>query len=263
MNTLSIDQLAEIRQGLDDDGYCVIPRVISKESLNLFNQRTLEAYRGAPRFRGGGSISGHLNCVPGEAARSIYEELENRGILDAIYTACPALPRTVRATMNFNLPGSVEQHYHMDGVYTEEYIICNVAVIDTDLTNGAIDLLPSTHRDFFPFWKYALKRKYRLTTRVPMAQGDVLLRRSTLWHRGMPNMSAYPRAMFSLAVGERYGNEGDPFSSNSGQLEFYANWYGTSRVSAFRERVEVAIPLTRSMARFARSLTGNRGYTSY
>jgi hypothetical protein len=259
-----MDQVAEVRESLDTDGYCVIPGVVSTETLTAFNQQILEAYANAPRFRGGGSISGHLNCSPGDAARSIYEQIAQQGILDTIYAVCPELPHATRVTMNFNLPGSVAQHYHMDGIYTEDYILCNVAVVDTDLTNGAIDLLPSTHRDFYPFWKYALQRKYRLTMRVPMTQGDVLLRRSTLWHRGMPNMSRDPRPMFSLAVGERYVQEGDPFdNAAAGHIQFYANWYDTTRIGALRERMEVAVPSTRSMVRFARSLFSSRGYSSY
>ena len=57
---------------------------------------------------------------------------------------------------DINLPGSIEQHYHIDGLYTDDFLICNVAVIDTDLVNGAIDLLPGTNRQFIPYWKYAV-----------------------------------------------------------------------------------------------------------
>jgi ectoine hydroxylase-related dioxygenase (phytanoyl-CoA dioxygenase family) len=263
MTPLSAAQMSEVRRGLDDDGYHIIPGVVSKDLLNSFNQQILRAYDEADRFKGGGSLSGHLNCLPGESARPIYEQIESQGVLDAIYTACPELPRSLRVTMNFNLPGSVAQHYHMDGVYTQDYVICNVAVVDTSVENGAIDVLPSTHQEFYPFWKYALQRKYRLTTRLPLTQGDVLLRRSTLWHRGMPNISAGPRAMFSLAVGEQYVDGSDPFLANGGDIKFYPNWYSTTPTGALRERMEVALPVTRSIVRFARSLVGNRGYSSY
>jgi ectoine hydroxylase-related dioxygenase (phytanoyl-CoA dioxygenase family) len=255
--------MAEVRRGLDEDGYCVLPGIVSRDTLTTFNQRVLDAYRRAPKFKGGGSISGHLNCFPGEAGRSIYEQIEEHGILEVIQAVCPQLPHVVRATLNFNLPGSVKQHYHMDGVYLEDYVICNVAVVDTDIKNGAIDLLPSTNQRFYPYWKYALTRRYRLSTRIPMEQGDVLLRRSTLWHRGMPNLSSEPRPMFSLAVGERYVDTSDPFDRDGGEMEFYANWYRTGRIGALRERLEVSLPFTRSAARFVRSLHGNRGYSSY
>jgi ectoine hydroxylase-related dioxygenase (phytanoyl-CoA dioxygenase family) len=165
--------------------------------------------------------------------------------------------------LNFNLPGSAPQHYHMDGVYVEDYMICNVAVVDTDLVNGAIDLLPTTNREFYPFWRYAMKRKYRLTTRISMHQGDVLVRRSTLWHRGMSNKSHAARPMMSLTFGEKGLPAGDPFLAHDGKVFFYPNWYGTSRIGTLRERVEVAAPITRSTFRFVRSLVGHRGYSSY
>lgn len=263
MSILQAEQLTDVRRGLEDDGYCVIRGAVSKSGLTDFNRQVVEAYRQSSKFDGGGSISGHLNCFPGEASRFIYQQIEEQGICDAVHAACPGLIPAVRPTLNFNLPGSSAQHYHMDGVYTEEYVICNVAVVDTDLVNGAIDVLPSTHREFYPFWRYAVQRKHRLTTRVPMDQGDVLLRRSTLWHRGMPNRSQEPRPMFSLTIGETSVPDGDPFVANGGGIEFYANWYSTSRLGRLRERVEVAVPATRSTVRFARSLVGNRGYSSY
>ena len=83
----------------------------------------------------------------------------------------PDIADSVRATLNFNLPGSVAQHYHMDGLYTKDFLICNIAVVDTDLVNGAIDVLPGTNREFYKFWRYAVERKYRLTTRVPARPG--------------------------------------------------------------------------------------------
>jgi Phytanoyl-CoA dioxygenase (PhyH) len=263
MTIQSVDQQQEVYQGLDEDGYCVIPDVVSKDRLTEFNQRIIAAYRRSKKFHGGGSISGHLNCFPGEISKFIYDEMRGHGICDAVHAACPGLTATVRPTLNLNLPGSSAQHYHMDGVYTQEYIICNVAVVDTDLVNGAIDLLPSTHKEFYPFWRYAVTRKYRLSRRVPMSQGDVLLRRSTLWHRGMPNKSQEPRPMFSLTIGEAPIGVEDPFLAGGGGIEFYANWYSTGILGSIRERVEVAAPVTRSTVRFAKSLVGNRGYSSY
>ena len=263
MNALSADELKELRQNLDGKGYFVIPGVIAKDQLTEFNSKLVEAYEREGRFEGGGSISGHLNCFPGEDARFIYDEIEERGIAEAIRALRAGLENDVRPTLNFNLPGSRAQHYHMDGVYLEEYMICNIAVVDTDLVNGAIDLLPSTNRDFYPFWRYAVRRKYRLTTRIQMKQGDVLLRKSTLWHRGMPNHSPAPRPMMSLTFGEKNTPAGDPFEANGGKIAFYPNWYSTTRMGILRERIEVAAPITRSAFRFVRSLSGERGYSTY
>jgi hypothetical protein len=260
---LSTQDLKLIETGLHNHGFAVIPAVVSKARLTEFNTKLIEAYDRSARFKGGGSISGHINCFPGEEARFAYEEIEASGIADLVRSHRPSVSNDVRTTLNFNLPGSVAQHYHMDGIYTEEFVICNVAVVDTDVLNGAIDVLPTTHLEFYPFWRYAVTRRYRLTTRVPMKQGDVLVRRSTLWHRGMPNLTSVPRPMLSFTFGEQSAPHSDPFTGSSG-IRFYPNWYTNSgRLGVLRERVEVAMPMTRSLLRLAKSFTSRDGLRSH
>lgn len=255
------------RDALDRDGYVVVENVVRPELLDKLGL-ALAAELGRVKatgelFQGGGSLTGHLNCFPGDESRFVYDDLVAGGIVDLVRELRPDIVGALRATMNFNLPGSVAQHYHVDGLYTEEFLICNVAVVDTDLVNGAIDLLPGTHRRFYKFWRYALERKYRLTTRIPMKRGDVLVRKSTLWHRGMPNRSAAPRPMMAVTFGELSAPPEDPFALNDGQAFFFPNWYSTSKLGQLRERTYVRAPITYSAYRFARSLVGNKGYSSF
>jgi hypothetical protein len=217
-------------------------------------------YEAANQFKGGGSITGHLNCFPGPSARFAYDEISAYGIVEAIYATRAGASSRLRVTLNYNLPGSVSQHYHMDGLYTDDFLICNVAVVDTNLENGAIDLLPGTHRTFLPFWKYATQRAYRRSTRIEMSRGDVLLRKSNVWHRGMPNRSEVARPMLSFTFGEKGAPQGDPFD---GEMVFYPNWYTTSRAGVLRERVFVSAPWSYSAYRFVKSLRGNKGYSSF
>jgi hypothetical protein len=262
MRDLSSEELRWTANRLETEGYAVVSQVVSKGGLQRLDQQLNAAYNAFPMFEGGGAISGHINCFPGEEGQFVYDELEASGLADMIRDMRPGLHNRVRATLNFNLPGSIAQHYHMDGVFLSAFIICNIAVVDTGITNGAIDVLPGTHARFYPFWQYALRRTYRRTTRVPMEQGDVLIRRSTLWHRGMPNRSNRPRPMMSLTFGEESAPQGGPFAADAG-IVFYPNWYSNGRLGILRERMEVAAPITRSTYRFMRSLVGNRGYASY
>ena len=133
-------------------------------------------------------------------------------------------------------------------------------MVDTTLLNGAIDVLPGTHREFRPYWKFTLQRTAQLSTRLELRQGDVLVRKSNLWHRGMPNRSSVARPMLSVTFGEQSAPQSDPFD---GDIHFYANWYRTDRLGALRERVFVAAPISYSAYRFAKSLRGHKGYSSY
>lgn len=264
--TRTID-VEQCRRGLDDDGYVVLPGIVSPERLAVLAESLMAEYERAKAagelFQGGGSLTGHLNCFPGDQSRFVWDDIVDAGIVKLVAELRPDIVDSPRATMNFNLPGSVAQHYHTDGLYTEDFLICNIAVVDTDLVNGALDVLPGTHKEFYKFWRYAVNRKYKLSTRLPAKRGDVIIRRSTLWHRGMPNKSATPRPMMAITFGELTGQPPDPFTHNGGKPLFFPNWYSTSKAGQLRERLYVAAPVTYSAYRFARSLYGNKGYSSW
>jgi len=172
----------------------------------------------------------------------------------------PDIADSVRATLNFNLPGSVAQHYHTDGLYTKEFLICNIAVVDTEIANGAIDVLPGSHQKWYPFWKFVVERVATRTTRLAMRQGDVLIRSSNLWHRGMPNLTAVPRPMMALTWEDGGSTEPDPFKVFDGQITFRPNWYRPTLLGRLRERTFIAAPITYDAYRFVRSFYKRKGY---
>jgi hypothetical protein len=91
----------------------------------------------------------------------------------------------------------------------------------------------------------------------------VLVRVSTLWHRGMPNMTEKARPMLAVTLGEKGVNTDDPFAYNQGKVEFQTNWFKTNLLGRLRERTTVALPITYSAYRFAHSLLSDKGYASF
>ncbi|HYQ03492.1 MAG TPA: phytanoyl-CoA dioxygenase family protein [Polyangiaceae bacterium] len=263
MNAFSKNDLERFGETYAEQGYLIFRDVVPAAQLTDLKQRifaVFEESKGSGKlFSGGGNISGHLNCFPGEGSRFAFEALEQRGVVDVIKELYQK-PMALRVSCNLNLPNSVAQHYHMDGVFAEDFMIANVAVVDTDLVNGAIDLLPGTHKRFYEFWRYAIERRYKLTTRFRMNQGDVLIRTSRLWHRGMPNKSNTPRPMLAFTFGEKVAPKGDPFAVDEGKISFTPNWFRPNFLGRLRERTFVTAPITYSMYRFARSLAGPKGY---
>src|SRR5262249_16121649 len=99
---------------------------------------------------------------------------------------------------------------------------------------------------------------------VVLGQGDVLVRTSTLWHRGTPNCSEAARPMMSVSFGEKQATGEDPFHVNGGGITFYPNWYSNAgRVDIVREPVDKFFPITRSAGRFVKSLLRPHGYDAY
>jgi ectoine hydroxylase-related dioxygenase (phytanoyl-CoA dioxygenase family) len=259
--------LPQLERTFADDGYLVLRNVISKPELSTIHQRLTEEFgawqRSSESFRGGGLLSGHLNCYPGLVARGVFDELVSTGTIALARHLLPTDPKATRVGCNFNLPGSVAQHYHMDGIFLESFMVVNVAVVDTVIANGAIDIVPKTQKRFYRYWEFAAGRVYRGSTRLPMSAGDVLIRKSTLWHRGMPNQTNVARPMLAVTLGEKGVNTDDPFAANGGKTQFQTNWFSTSMLGRLRERTTVAAPITYSAYRFAHSLLSNKGYASF
>jgi len=257
--------LDRLHAEFNENGFVVVRDVVPRDQLHDLHLRISEEFQrargtGALFNGGGGLMSGHLNCFAGEAARFAYQAITDRGIVDLIRKISPGSTREPNVGCNFNLPGSVTQHYHMDRTFTNEFMIANIAVVDADLVNGAIDVIPGTHKQFYPYWKFELGRVSRNHQRLPMQAGDVLVRVSNLWHRGMPNRSAVPRPMLAFTWEDGGSVYDDPFQVDGGAIMFRPNWFRPSRLGRIRERVFVSAPFTYSAYRVVDSLLTDKGY---
>lgn len=263
MNRFSDVELEQFKRTFAADGYVILREVVPRKLLADLRIQLIDALEVDQRtgnlFNGGGGISGHLNCVPGQAARPAYDVLMERGIVDLVRELAPHCFGPMRAGCNMNLPGSVAQHYHMDGIFTEDFMIANVAVVDTDLVNGAIDVAPGTQQRFYRYCEFASGRVYLRSKRLPLNQGDVLIRTSKLWHRGMPNLSSVPRPMLAYTFGEKGVVEGQAFGADAG-IRFDPNWFKPTRLGRIRERTFVTAPITYAAYRFVTSLFDDKGY---
>jgi ectoine hydroxylase-related dioxygenase (phytanoyl-CoA dioxygenase family) len=259
--TLDVEAL---KHAFAEDGYLIFRDVVSKDRLSALRARIAEEFERGKQagslFSGGGMISGHLNCFPGEGSRFAYQALEAHGIIDLIKVIFPKAVRLPNVGCNFNLPNSVTQHYHADRNFTDDFLIANVAVVDTDVANGAIDLVPGTQKKFYKFWRFAVERPHRASKRIAMKQGDVLVRTSNVWHRGMPNRTAVARPMLAFTWEDGGSTREDPFEVENGKIVFRQNWYKPTMLGRLRERTFVTAPITYSTYRFVGSLFGNKGY---
>jgi hypothetical protein len=200
------------RRLFERDGYLHVPGVVDRAPLSQLTREIAAAWReqvkSGAMFTGGGNRSGHLNCFPGQASRFVYQQLERRGIFQLVQSLSSERLATPNIGANLNLPGSGEQNEHVDGYAATPFLILNVAAVDTDLQNGAMEIVPLSHRKSFKYWEIVLRRTDR--ARLLMRQGDALIRISTLWHRGMPNHSADPRPMLAFTWENGGNNLADP-----------------------------------------------------
>jgi len=255
---LTQSEIEKYKQAFESDGCFVIRNVVSPQQLaDLHSDLSREfdrAMQSGALFAGGGLMSGHLNCFPGAGARFAYDTLQERGIIDLMKDLRPTVLRMPNVGCNFNLPGSHTQHFHIDRPFAREFMIANVAVVDTVVANGAIEVVRGTHKRFYRYTQFVLERRARDGERIPLNRGDVLIRSSNVWHRGMTNLTKVPRPMLAFTWEDGGNNQADPFSADGGAIRFLPNWFKPTAVGRMRERLFVKVPFTYSALRFARSL---------
>jgi hypothetical protein len=246
----------DVRRAFAVDGCAVIRDIVSKPRLQkLRAELSAEFARvrsSGALFSGGGMFSGHLNCFPGAPSRFAYDELVEAGVIDLLRELSPQAVRMPNIGCNFNLPSSRAQNCHIDGYASQAFAIVNVAVVDTTLVNGALELTPGSHLKQYKYHEFVLAR--RPARRITMNTGDVLIRTSSLWHRGMPNKSTSVRPMLGFTWEEGGSPLEDPYTIHDGEIRFLPNRYGLDLAGQIRERAFAALPALGSSYLFARSI---------
>ncbi|HEY3256369.1 MAG TPA: phytanoyl-CoA dioxygenase family protein [Polyangiaceae bacterium] len=214
-----------LRKAYADDGYLKFDALIPKAPLARLSQRIAEEFEQQRRqgrlFAGGGTVSGHLNCFPGAESRFVYDQLEQSGIVEIARALSTTALRAPNIGCNLNLPGSAPQNEHVDGYASTPFLVVNVAAVETNLDNGAMEILRGTHRSDSKYWQILLARPRR--ARVCMRQGDVVIRTSALWHRGMPNRTDKPRPMLAFTWEDGGSSQQDPYQVHAGRITFLPN----------------------------------------
>lgn len=255
---LTDSAIAVAKQEFASNGYFILRNIVSPDRLKELHESLAREYDAAAKsgalFSGGGIVSGHLNCFPGAGARFAYETLQQRGIIDLMKQLHPGVLRMPNVGCNFNLPGSHTQHWHIDRPFTKNFMIANVAVVDTVIENGATDVIPGTHKRFYKYTRFVLERCAKNSARTLLGRGDVMIRDSNVWHRGMTNRTSVPRPMLAFTWEDGGSNQADPFSANGGNIRFLPNWFKPTPIGRIREKLFVKVPLIYSSLRFARSL---------
>jgi hypothetical protein len=94
--------------------------------------------------------------------------------------------------------------------------------------------------------------------RVITNRGDVVVRSSNVWHRGMTNETNVPRPMLAFTWEDGGNLAPDPFAFNNGKIRFLPNWFKLTPMGRLRERLFVKVPATYTALRFARSLVDSK-----
>lgn len=243
------------------EGFLLVPGAMPPEPCLAFGAEVIAEYErllaAGWSFTGSGKLAGHLNIRMGTAGRALLDAFNQTDLPELIRQLAGEPLEFSQAVGNFNLPGSCMQDYHMDGSFDRPIMIANICLVPTDKVNGATELVPESHNVDMSYWRFN-RDGWRARAVQPSVQpGDVVIRKSNIWHRGTPNHSSNPRPMAAFSwTPNRLLNGGETCADLDGPLTLFANkYYG--RFRKVKEFVAARLPLVDEGLRLSRSLIGD------
>jgi hypothetical protein len=250
------------------NGFFEIKDVIDIKIINDFFEEISQNYDLNIKKNIGGTLSGHLNCIPGSSAKNLLKNINQKSIFDEIsnFFKINIYEYNMSIGANINLPGSHYQHMHTDSDFYDEFYILNIPLVDTNEVNGSLSIIPGSHREPYSYIDYKLKGLYKKRIRVNQSIGSCIVRSSNLWHRGTPNKSLNIRPMINVVFTRNKNSKKDFLVSNleshpdlNGNIEFINNWYKSNFLGYLWEFATVKIPFVHALKRVVMSLYRPKG----
>lgn len=212
-------RLRVLVEAIREDGFVVIEDVVDHAHLDFLTERMeqdLVAIRKLPRVPHN-FVWGNVQQHPPPFEPFVFRDVVANPFVCQVTSAVLGEGAFMNGmTGNTNLPGSSIQPVHTDDgqlwpdleVATPAYeLVVNIALEDTTLENGAIELWPGTHLDVgqvvgqdirVPEEAVERRREVVPAARGTTRKGSVLIRDKRMWHRGMPNTSDRIRFMVAM-----------------------------------------------------------------
>jgi ectoine hydroxylase-related dioxygenase (phytanoyl-CoA dioxygenase family) len=210
--TASTDHLADAKRGLDEQGYCVVPDVLTKAEVaalkaRLVQQAAGERARGVAFHDGGPGLPNQRVWMLLNKGR-VFRDLMLHPIIDALMGHLLGPDFLVSSfTANIAHPGGDPMVLHTDqgyvGFWTPKPVVANIAWMLDDFTdaNGGTRLVPGSHlnRDATPrSSSYAPDQPANMPTLADTIgaegkAGSILCFDGRIWHGTGANRTARPR----------------------------------------------------------------------
>lgn len=237
--------IAEIRAAMDADGYVVLRGLLPADASCRYGDAIMAEHARLTEagwsFTGGGHIEGHLNIIPGGLGIELVEAADKAGLAELISQLAGEPMHLVRMAGNLAMPGSHSQNFHPDTNLAEQTWVANIALIPTSPANGAMALIPGTQLLGENYAKFRAARLDRMAEQPTMEPGDILLRLSSVWHRGTHNPASCARPMgmlgyrpVALGLPQLALNPGTPLTIGSNR--YYGKYAGLREFVAIRLR---------------------------
>jgi len=211
--SLSDRNLSRVIESIEELGYVIIEQATDLEHMDVLRARMDEdsaKLLAAEKWGGAGRAAGHLQQGPPPFDPFLFADVVVNPF--AVQVSKEMLGDSLYCGFyngNTNTPGSTTQPLHGDGIHLwgeqrsphpVTQLIVNLFPQDTSAENGATQIWPGSHLDMREVTDEveADRASFSPPIQAETKKGDILIRDSRLWHRGVPNPSEENRHMVAV-----------------------------------------------------------------
>lgn len=234
-----------LKNFISESDFRTLCKKINKDIEDKFNNKDLNSY--------GGSIIGNLNLVNEYYSEQILNILLKND-LDKIIkniSGNSVSEFNIRPGGNLNFQYKYNQHFHADGGFDNPYLIINIGTENITELNGPLEIVQDTHLKRLPYWKFLFKRKKK---KILLSEGDILIRKSNLWHRGTINLSKKPRYLLSYILEYKTENNNKFNLIKKNYWKINNNMFGNNIIEKIKEIIYTKFSFVYSCARLIASI---------
>ena len=240
-------------QQFNNKGYIIKRNFInSKEFYNFcdfLNKEIKNKYDNTDLSQFGGYKIGNLYINIGNNANILWDLLIKKNLAEFVENVLgkPLNEFSLKLSGNLSLPNKGEQDFHIDG---GRKFLLSIATEDIDEKNGPTEVVENCSNNI-PYWKFILKKKIK--KKIILKKGDLIIRKSSCWHRGTKNNTQNPRFLIAFLLSENKPVKRIDFSKTK-EIYFDDNFFNQTKLGNIKESIYVNFKIIFKTYKFLRSI---------
>jgi hypothetical protein len=237
--------MLNLKNKFENNGYIIIKNFISSNNFfkisNSLNKEIESTLNHSNIKKFGGYQIGNINVHPGKYGKLIWDILiENK--LDHLVEKI--LDKKIdnyfiQPAGNLSLPKKGGQNFHTDGNFNSSMYLITVAISNIDENCGPTEIVKNTHKEDTPYWKFLLNKKEK--EKILLKEGDLVIRKHSLWHRGTKNNSNNPRFLLTYLLFDKDKNIASDQFNNDDHIKLYDNFFPGTIKGRFKEFIYIKL----------------------
>lgn len=250
--------MLNLKSEFENNGYIIVKNFILSNNFlqisNSLNREIENTLNNSNIKKFGGYQIGNINVNPGKYGKLIWDILIENKLDNLVEKILDKKINNyfIQPAGNLSLPKKGSQNFHTDGNFNSSMYLISVATNNIDENCGPTEIVKNSHKKDIPYWKFLFKKKEK--KKILLKEGDLIIRKHSLWHRGTKNNSNQPRFLLTLALKKKEKKENKTFFNRNKKIKICSNFFSSSFFGKIEEKIYTRLRFFYTSIRLLKSI---------